>query len=587
MWGMRFDISAIIYLNLLFIALHIIPNPWREKGWYQRTLKIMFYGVNFIALVVEAGDFIYFKYALKRTSSHVLGMTNDLLMLIPQIIKDFWFVILLCLGITAIVEFFYRKTHIKKTEFRNNYLVQFGLMVLFSGAFVVGARGGLQLKPISPGTAAFYVDDNRLTPLVINTSFNILYSLNHRDLEERNYFPEDKVQQLFTAYKENERHYSPKTDSLGNVVNPAPNVVVIVLESFSKEYIGFYNKSGGYTPFLDSLMENGLSFSNAYANGKHSNEGIVALTASIPVLMEDPFISCVYHTNSFVGVGSLMEKEGYQSYFFHGGNNGTMGFDQYGKSCGFTKYFGRDEYGNDDDYDGNWGIFDEPFMQFTATELTKQEGPFYALLFTLSSHHPFAIPEKYKGKFPKGPEEIHEVVGYTDYALKRFFATASKQPWFDNTLFIVTADHTGPPTAEFYTNQIGIHSIPLVFYMPGEGLSGVSHQVVQQSDVLPSILDFVGYKGKFTAFGNSIFDTTSPRYAYNYLNAVYQILDDDYVLHFDGSRIMGLFRYKQDSMLQFNLAGSFPEKTKELATQLKAIMQTHNHLLIENKLIPR
>ncbi|HPE98899.1 MAG TPA: hypothetical protein PKX04_13130, partial [Chitinophagales bacterium] len=110
MWyGLRFDIASILYINLLFIAGHIIPNPWRETARYQFILKTIFYLFNGIALMLEAGDFIYFRYGLKRTSTHELGLTNDTSVL-PMVIRDFWFVFLLVMVLIIIVELLYRKT---------------------------------------------------------------------------------------------------------------------------------------------------------------------------------------------------------------------------------------------------------------------------------------------------------------------------------------------------------------------------------------------------------------------------------------------------------------------------------------------
>src|SRR5690606_8681897 len=103
--------------------------------------------------------------------------------------------------------------------------------------------------------------------------------------------------------------------------------------------------------------------------------------------------------------------------------------------------YGKKEYKNDADYDGIWGIWHEPFLQFMADKLDEMPQPFFASFFSLSSHHPFKVPAKYKGKFPAGPLPVHEPVGYTDYAMKQCFVKASETEWYRNTLFVRVADH--------------------------------------------------------------------------------------------------------------------------------------------------
>jgi phosphoglycerol transferase MdoB-like AlkP superfamily enzyme len=141
------------------------------------------------------------------------------------------------------------------------------------------------------------------------------------------------------------------------------------MESLSSEHIGAFNRQvegyQGYTPFLDSLIDHSIAF-NGFANAKQSIEGLPAIIASIPALMDRPFITSAFAGNSFDALAALLEKKGYETSFFHGGTNGTMDFDRFARASGFKRYYGRNEYDNDMDFDGRWGIFDEPFFQFFA-----------------------------------------------------------------------------------------------------------------------------------------------------------------------------------------------------------------------------
>ncbi|MFN3939553.1 MAG: LTA synthase family protein, partial [Chitinophagales bacterium] len=421
--------------------------------------------------------------------------------------------------------------------------------------------------------------------LVINTPFSIIYAIGHRRLQEYHYFEEDQLSLYYSIHHTSKQYYKwPES-----IPRTKDNICIIVLESFSKEYIGYFYPDKKYTPFLDSLMRSGLCFTNAYSNGKSSNQGIIAINSSIPVLMEDPFISSVYQQNDFNGLGSLVKQQGYSSYFFHGANNGTMGFDKFMARAGFDGYYGRKEYGNDADFDGNWGIFDEPFLRFTAQEMSKLPPPFLSEIFTISSHHPFTVPPQYIGKFPKGEIPMLEVVAYGDFALRQFFEEAKKQPWYNNTLFILTADHPGPPIPGhyFFQNQVGAHSTWLLLFKPNGQFKGKSDIVVQQSDILPTILDYIGYEGAYTAFGNSVFDTIHPRYAFNFHAGEYMLLDSSFVLQHNGMQSMGLYQYKTDSLLQKNLSNTYADTRLMMEDLLKSIRQLHNTAMIHNQLTPQ
>lgn len=589
-YGLRFDISSIILVNIVFILLHVVPNPWFDATWYQRSLKIFFYVFNCFALLLESGDFIYYRYGLKRTSTHELGLTGDTNIL-PQVIKDYWIVFLIAFLLVAGVEYLYRKTEFHRRRgyafnWKGNihYPYQLLIMLAICTCSFIGARGGIQPKSLSPDSASEYVEDARLTSLIINTPFSVIYAFGHRQLQAPQYFDSDELHKLYSA-EHTAANYYTWPDSIAKPAGPE-NVCVIVLESFSKEYIGYFNNGKGYTPFLDSLLANGLCFTNAYSSGKSSNQGIIAVTAGIPVLMEEPFISSIYQNNNFNGVGTLLKEIGYASYFFHGANNGSMGFDKFMARSGFDGYFGRNEYGNDADFDGNWGIFDEPFLKWTANKMSTLPGPFYSEIFTISSHHPFTVPTQYTGKFKKGVIPMLEVVGYADYALEQFFEEAKKQPWYNNTLFILTADHPGPPLPEdeFYQEQVGSHATWLLVYKPNGQFKGTNDKVVQQTDIMPTVLDYTGYKGKYIAFGNSVFDTTAERYAFNFHAADYMIIDNDFALQMNMDNSIGLYEYKLDSTLNNNLINEYPQIADRLEDKLKAIIQIHHHAMINNKL---
>jgi uncharacterized sulfatase len=361
--------------------------------------------------------------------------------------------------------------------------------------------------------------------------------------------------------------------------------VILILESFSAEYWGAGNGGNRYTPFLDSLASQSLFCQRNYANGRASIEAMPSVLAGLPSLMQEPYIDSAYQSNEMLGLGTLLGQHGYTTSFFHGGKNGTMHFDDFMHLAGMQRYVGLNEYPHRQDYDGTWGIFDEPFLQFTATELTKQQQPFATAIFTLSSHHPYKIPEKYRGKFKKGTLPIHESIGYTDYALQHFFATARQQPWFSNTLFIITADHTQRLETPEYLNPLGQYRVPLLFYHPQRTLPKADpNRITQQVDILPSILDYLGLeRERRLLFGQSIFRPGEGR-AFVHANGHYWLVRGHEALEFvpEGAG-GGLFDIVKDPQLKAPVA-SQSVRSGELGEEAKALVQYYNNGMLDNNL---
>ncbi|MCK4701011.1 MAG: LTA synthase family protein, partial [Bacteroidales bacterium] len=345
----------------------------------------------------------------------------------------------------------------------------------------------------------------------------------------------------------------------------------------------------GYTPFLDSLIHHALVFPNAFSNGKRSIEAMPSIMASLPTLMTSSYISSGYATNSINSLASLLKDKGYHTSFFHGGSNGTMGFDNFAHSAGIDEYYGMNEYGKNEDFDGNWGIFDEEFLQFYATKLNSFEEPFFSSVFTLSSHHPYTIPGKYKEKFRKGPLKILEAIGYSDFSLKRFFETASEMPWFENTLFVITADHTAQAIKPEYITNLGQFRVPIIFFHPADSsLRGKKNLITQQLDIMPSVLDYLDYNEPFISFGNSILRPREDHFALTFQNGIYQYIANGYILIYNQNEgPISLYHFETDPLLENNLLRTSQSTRIEMVKKLQSIIQVYNHRMIRNEMVVR
>jgi len=577
-YGLRFDVVAALVFNVLFVFLVALPVSFFHLKKFRITLKVVFISANLIALVLNMIDMVYFPFTLKRSTAEIFGFffqRNDAGALLPLFLKEFWYLFVLFILFWILINWLYKIIENKflppftKEENTPKSITLKSINFIFIiGLSILGIRGGTQLIPINIIDAGNLVKPSYV-PLVLNTPFCVVKSGVLYTLEEKKYMSQAEAYALINPIKK----YNYTDADFKN-----KNVVVVILESFSKEFTKL-GKRKSYTPFLDSLMDNSFVYSNAFANGKRSIEGIPAIVASIPSFEID-YITTVYSDDKIMSLASILKTKGYTSSFFHGGTNGTMNFNGFCGTAGYDTYFGRSEYKNEKDYDGSWGIWDEPFLQRMAKELDKQKQPFLSTVFTLSSHHPFIVPEQYKNKFPEGKLPIQKCIAYTDYALQQFFNNIKKNKWFANTLFVFTADHTGPSEDAMYSNSYGNYQIPLFFYIPNNSLKGEDNKIAQQLDIMPTILDMLNYNKPFFSFGNNLKDSIQKRFAINYCNGEYQFFTSNTLVQFNGEKTGGLYFFETDSNLTCNWLNDYKADDKKL----KAFIQLYNYDVIHNKI---
>ena len=391
--------------------------------------------------------------------------------------------------------------------------------------------------------------------------------------------------------------YRPKNSSLFTLNSSLKkNVVVIIVESFAREYIGALNKTleggkyKGYTPNIDKLIGKSITFTRSYSNGRKSIDGMPSVLSSIPMFVE-PFFLTPASMNHVGGIASLLADEGYETAFFHGAQRGSMGFMAFARSTGFKNYYGREDYdndkrfGGDDDFDGMWAIWDEPFLQYYATKMSEMKEPFMTAVFTASSHHPYVVPEKYKETFPEEGMIMHKCIRYTDMALGKFFESASKQSWFNNTIFVLTSDHTNMSDHAEYQTDLGIFTAPIIIYEPGvtDKNPEMQDKIAQQIDILPTIMGLLNYQKPYFAVGIDVLNTPAEdTWAVNYLNGVYQYVKHGHVMQFDGQKVIGYYSLN-DSLMKKN---KLKEADKRMELELKAIIQQYMERMTQDRLHP-
>lgn len=583
--GMRFDLTAILYLSSLYIIGSLLPFPaaWRENKIYQKVLLWLYWIPNAAGIIVDAADSVYIRFVDRRaTCAFFTEVSNDdnMGIVIANGIVEYWYAVVMLIAVLCVFFYFTRRTfslpRVKLYIYYPAEVIIFVLSIYFS---VIGIRGGFgrYTRPITLSNALQYTNAPRESALVLNTPFSLMKTIENSTYVEKTYFKPEEVEEHMSPIHPAESHQM-RTD----------NVVVIIWESCSKEYVGFYNHDipgyTGYTPFLDSLLAQSVTFDFSYASGRKSVDAMPSVLSSIPMLIE-PYTLSPYSTNEVSSIAERLGKKGYTTAFFHGAPNGSMGFQAYARAAGFDAYYGMTEFNDETQYDGTWAIWDEPFLQYYANTMSTMKEPFMTAVFTASSHHPFKVPAQYKDTFPKGNLPIHEPLGYADHALRRFFENVSKQPWFDHTLFVIMGDHTNELILPEYTNSRGLYEIPIAFYHP-QWTPQKRAQVVSQTDVMPSVLGWLGYDEPYFAFGENVLTKEKVHpYAVCYNAPVYQIFSDSLLLQFDGENVTGVYDFREDRYLKHNLSKTIaPERIAPMEDYLKAYIQQYIHRMVNNEL---
>jgi len=587
--GFKFDLSAILYSNLLFLFLYIVPQPFRYHKIFQSILKYLYFIVNGIILSLNCIDFIYYRFTLRRTTFKIFSeFENEVngFSLFMKFIVDYWYVFLFWILLVILMIVLYKKVKIKRPVFSNRlFFYTSGLvMMLFMVYLTIGGlRGGFRhsTRPITLSNAGKYVEAPNEMAIVLNTPFSIYRTIGKAVLPEVEYFSSEK--ELHDIYNP---VFKPDTSKKFKY----NNVVILIMESFGREYVGFFNKHldngtyPGFTPFLDSLAHHGRTYWYSLANGRKSIDVLPSVLTSIPSV-KTPFVLSNYSGNKLNSIASLLKKKGYHTSFFHGAPNGSMGFESFVNLVGFDNYYGRTEYGIEKEWDGIWGVWDHDFLKYYAQTLNTFKEPFVSALFSVSSHHPFKLPKQFEGKFPKGTMAIHQCIHYSDYSLKQFFKEASKSSWYDSTLFVITADHASSNIAypEYRTIK-GFFAVPILFYHPSDDLSGTEYDLAQQIDIMPTILSYLNYDEPFISFGQDLFYGDKDRFAVNVVNNVYQLYLGDYLIQYNESDILSLYNFKKDSLLHNNLKGTLPDVEEKMLRKVHAFIQEYNSRMNKDNL---
>lgn len=623
--GLIFDSSAICYTNAIVMLLFLLPLHWKETRGFYTFVKWLYVVINSICISMNLCDLVYFPFTSKRVTFSVLQeFENEGAGQMGNIFFDqalsHWYLFIVFFALVAMLWYGFaypvfeqksrqivRTGDIQKNNHIGYYSVNAIALPLFVGLSTGLIRGGFTtaVRPITISNANKYADNPQEAGAILNTPFSLIRTFDKKPLTLPDYMSKEEALQYYSPI----HNASPISNIFSqNEDREKPlNVVVLILESFGKQHFGFYNdlhnENGedgikkSFTPFLDSLLTDSYTFRYSYSNGRKSIEGMPSVLSSIPNFVE-PFFLTPAAMNELSGLArELTVNKGYTSAFFHGAENGSMGFEAFAKSTGFQKYYGRTEYDQDPnyrgekDFDGTWAIYDEEFLQFYCDRINEMQQPFITSVFTASSHTPYNLPERYKGHFPVGEDKLQECVAYSDNALRLFFEKAKAQEWYNNTLFVITPDHASGFYDSFYNTTLGIFSVPIIFFSPKlTTLKGYDEETIaEQIDIMPTVLGLLGYDKPFFAFGQDLFNTPKDeKFAIHWLpgSEEYEFLNKDLLLVFDGSEVKHIYKFKTDPLLKTDLVGTIPtDSISPYKKRMESVIQQYMQHTLDNTMV--
>ena len=593
-YGLLFDTTAIIYVNLLFIFLSVLPLLINTKKSFQKVLFWVYFACNIPAYLLNFIDIVYFSYNKTRLTTNDWALVeneHNLLTLLLGFLVQYWVIFTVFLVLILLCIFLYKKVHVREEEVthRRPYFITSAIvLVLLTPTLIFGIRGfsfKAGVIPLTVMDASKYARDISQVNILLNTPFTIF-----RTMGKNKGFKEFK----FTTDAYIGENIKP-IKQYGRQVKDQPNIVVIILEGMGAEYFGVMNQHThipnyrSHTPFLDSLARQGYYFTNIFSNSIHSIEGISAVTAGMPTF-QTAWVRSGYAQRKVSSLPEIARSLGYQTLFAHGATNGSMNFDGYTHQIGYQTYLGRTEFNDDRYYNGSWGIDDEPFLQYFAKNINQMKRPFLATVFTLSSHGPYTVPDKYKNQFNTGDIPMHNVTEYTDLSLLKFFNTIKKEDWYANTIFAIISDHTTDDYYDYYKQKIAHHRLPIILFSPNKALipQGSSDTLGQQIDIFPTLVDLMGYQKPFRSWGRSLLSDKAdetPR-AFVTHTQFYQLIQGNYIYVLDlQGKVVGVYA-KEDLDLIHNLKEQIThnEEMKKGIADVRAFMQDYMDRIIHDKL---
>lgn len=525
-YGLRFDFALTSILFLFPILMINLPLKWAEnknwlKFWYWICLPIII-----ATSLLLAADIAYYAYVKRHITQELRLILHDTLFVLQMGLSSYKLALLSFAGFAAVLFFLWKKVFPKdlSTNDSTSFGKRIAIFTLVFFVLAIGVRGGTQRKTIHV-INAFATGSPSQGNLILNGAYSALRSFSGKASVSHDFYkPEVLKQQALELglYQQNERF--PFQKKFNHTKGNKLNVVIVLLESWSYKYIdALAGNNYGITPNFDKLVKQGLSFDRFYAAGQRSIEGLQAVLTGVPVLIDLPRLGWGLENSKFSRLGSILQKHGYHTMFAQSSRRTSFHIDSISAAAGFENYYGMEDVKLKLDYEDPssfWFGWDHETFNNVQSRLTGVTQPFISFIFTGSTHSPYGTLPKEFLKYPHhtdSEEGFMNTVFYADWAIGQFMKDARKQPWFDNTVFLFTADHT----VGTYNNETTLDQfhIPFVMYSPKHIKAGTNNTISSHLDIMPTVIDMLKLPDTFSAVGQSLLTKKNDDQASAYIHA--------------------------------------------------------------------
>ena len=586
--GVRFDIVISGYIlilpTLIFLTLEVI-------GFRSKSIKQFFfywiYILFTIAFTVSTADIPYFNQFYDRFSVGAFEWMESYKIVISMIFQEpkyFLFIIPFILLQTVFYIFLKKIFEQENKTQKINFFLNTFVSLIFLAIVFLGIRGRIEEKsPIRIGTA-YFSNNSFLNKLGLNPSFTLIRSyLDSKDEDNRVVkFMDDKlaiemVQKNLGITKTQYNSPIAREVQPDTLLSAQPNVVLIIMESMSAAKMKRHGSAEELTPFLDSLSNNSIYFENIYTAGKHTFNGIFSTLFSFPALYRQHSMKT---NNQYNGISTSLLNNGYSTTYFTTHDSQFDNIEGFLRSNNFQNVISQSDYPVSE-VKTTLGVPDDFMFRFSIpkiNELAEKENPFFVTFMTTSDHSPFYVPEYFQ---PKAKAIESQIVQYADWSLQQFIQLASKEAWFNNTIFVFVADHGAAINAK-YDIPLNYFHTPLIIYAPEIFMANEVHEKIgSQIDVYPTIMGLI----KQIYVNNTLgIDLLNEERKFTIINDDDKvgILDTDYlcIMKNNGAKLE-LYKYKEQD--KFNYFDQEKEKALEMADYAKSNMQVHQIMISEGK----
>ena len=534
LYALRLDATAICYILILPLILYVC---WfiKPKKWIRTALNVYFIFIIIVSAFISIVDNgLYRAWGVKITPKAIMYLESPKEAMESTKSSPLFLLITLFVLQSALLVWLYLKFAAAKLK-KEKYPILFSIVfpILFLGVLFIGARGGLQRWPIN-ARVAYFSKQPLINLAGVNSFWNFLDVLTKKEelLENPYVYYEEEI---LNSIVENLYATQDSTDLV--LTTERPNIVLILLESFSGEVVGVLNpeQTVSATPFFDKLSEEGLLFTNFYATGFRTEHAQVALLSGFPA---QPRTSISYIRSKIQRLPLLirsLSQAGYYSSYITGGDI------DFTNTQFLLRYGGCNEVFGDIDLTpykrkATWGIYDDEMFPFALEKINRHKQPFFSIIATTTNHEPFEADVENKFGNSSIKEKFMNTVHFPDQCIEKFFADAVKEPWFDNTLFIFIADHAHfmPNNRSAYAQER--HWVPCMFYgkvLKEEYRGKAVNKIASHSDFPKTLLTQLGISTSEYAWGKNILNTHQLPFAFYTFDEGFGIIKEDQTIIYD------------------------------------------------------